>query len=431
MTKLLPVFAAVLASWLVGCAEEEVVTPVATEQGTPVGAAVTATIGAAGGELATADARFTIVVPPGALASDTSLSIQPITNTAHGGVGTAYELTPDGLAFAQPVTLRFKPSEEDLEGSALEFVQVDRQDSEGFWEELETSIDATSGTVSASTPHFSHYSPTLTVQVRPPTSNVEIETFKAFEVWICSSATDDSATGRRTATCKAWTSNLAAQSLGDWSVNGKVGGDSTVGTATYTGPGTMSYEAPAEVPSDNPVKVSVTVRNIKNKPVAPISAKVRITGKGQPYTGTATWETPYFDIGDGVKVTANLVFTVEETLTNWTDYTVSGAAQVEYRSTGCTPLMLTLPIDTNPINSSMTVFNPGAISMNYHFDIETQFLDQMMQCEDGNGPYTREVFVGGSLSCGDVPYSDAAVLSGADESKCSGSKNVSWTFSRQ
>jgi hypothetical protein len=48
--------------------------------GTPNGAAVTKTIGAAGGELASSDGRLTVQVPAGALSAETSLSIQPVTS---------------------------------------------------------------------------------------------------------------------------------------------------------------------------------------------------------------------------------------------------------------------------------------------------------------------------------------------------------------
>ena len=58
-----------------------------------------------------------IDVPAGALASDTDITIQPITNTAWGGIGNGYRLTPDGLTFTQPVDLVFDVAPETLAGN--------------------------------------------------------------------------------------------------------------------------------------------------------------------------------------------------------------------------------------------------------------------------------------------------------------------------
>src|SRR5262245_38775453 len=81
--------------------------PVATAPGTPDGAPSVQTIGAGGGTITNAGAGFTIDIPAGALASDTEITVQPITNTAWGGIGQGVRLTPDGLTFTQPVTLTF------------------------------------------------------------------------------------------------------------------------------------------------------------------------------------------------------------------------------------------------------------------------------------------------------------------------------------
>ncbi len=68
----------------------------------PEGLPTEATIGAGGGTLASSDGRLNITVPPGALAGDTVIAIQPITATAPGALGT-----PEDMTFAQPVTLTF------------------------------------------------------------------------------------------------------------------------------------------------------------------------------------------------------------------------------------------------------------------------------------------------------------------------------------
>lgn len=64
---------------------------------------------AEGGEVASADGAFKLVVPPGALAEDTRISITlvpeaewPAQTAEHPPVSSVYELEPDGLAFATP-----------------------------------------------------------------------------------------------------------------------------------------------------------------------------------------------------------------------------------------------------------------------------------------------------------------------------------------
>jgi hypothetical protein len=56
-------------------------------------------IGAAVGVVTSADGLATVTIPSGALAGDTHIGIQPDTNTAAGGRGVAYRLTPDGQRF--------------------------------------------------------------------------------------------------------------------------------------------------------------------------------------------------------------------------------------------------------------------------------------------------------------------------------------------
>ena len=101
-----------------GGEDHETLEPLRTEIGAPMGAPVTATIGAAGGTLVSPDGVLSLEIPAGALAADTAVGIQPIAHLAPGGVGAGYELTPEGTTFAKPVTLRFKYTEQTTAGSA-------------------------------------------------------------------------------------------------------------------------------------------------------------------------------------------------------------------------------------------------------------------------------------------------------------------------
>ena len=102
-----------------GSPPEVAVAPTPTEIGTPIGAATSVVIGAAGGSVKTPDGRLTVTIPAGALAADTTIAIQPITNTSPGGAGVAYELLPDGQTFAVPAQLTLAYTDADVDSSAL------------------------------------------------------------------------------------------------------------------------------------------------------------------------------------------------------------------------------------------------------------------------------------------------------------------------
>jgi hypothetical protein len=83
-------------------------TPGAAPVGTPKGNPVTGRIGPNGGSLASGDGALTLTVPPGAVAAETTFSIQPVTNTAFGGLGDALRLDASGASLAQPLTLTWR-----------------------------------------------------------------------------------------------------------------------------------------------------------------------------------------------------------------------------------------------------------------------------------------------------------------------------------
>lgn len=97
--------------------------------GEPAGIPVTATVGVTGGTLSSLDGRLTVTVPAGALAGDTSMTIQPITNVGQGqgSVGPAYRLLPEGQTFLSAVTVSYVYTAEELAGSAPEALGLSYQ----------------------------------------------------------------------------------------------------------------------------------------------------------------------------------------------------------------------------------------------------------------------------------------------------------------
>ena len=155
-TRALPVAAAILLA-LLACARGGPAHPVATSptpRGTPTGVPVEQPIGQPGGTIQSPGGELTLTIPEGALPSTATVSIQPLTNPAPGGLGGAYRLGPEGTVFQVPVTITFR-------GSAL--VPLDQlgiayQDADGFWLRAQGATrDAVAETISVATTHFSDW----------------------------------------------------------------------------------------------------------------------------------------------------------------------------------------------------------------------------------------------------------------------------------
>jgi hypothetical protein len=132
-------------------------TGLVTPVGVPAGNADSKTIGSGGGSITSTDGRFTITIPAGALSTDKTISVQPISNTNVAGTGTAYRTKPDGEMFAKPVTLTFHYTDADTTGSFIEAMGIAYQDSKGVWQGSGGSIDKVNKTFSVTTTHFTDW----------------------------------------------------------------------------------------------------------------------------------------------------------------------------------------------------------------------------------------------------------------------------------
>lgn len=289
-------------------------TPQATAPGTPNGIATTATIGAAGGTLASDDGLFAIDIPAGALSSDTTITIQPITNTAWGGVGNGYRLTPDGLTFAQPVDLVFDVAPGDLVGSHPDFLKVAFQNSEGYWYLLNnSSYGETEGTLTAQTTHFTDFSQFEGLQIRPGSASVGTSGTVDLNVRYCHG---EPAGELVSLVFSCDEENVPLDTFSNWSVNGISGGNTTVGRVVEVGGGHARYTAPASVPQSNPVAVSVDVA-VAGGGSQTLVSNITI---GSSWYGTATG-----DWGEGEKVVATVVWNSAGTFQTIETFDASGS----------------------------------------------------------------------------------------------------------
>lgn len=259
-------------------------TPVATAVGTPIGTAGSATLGAVGGTLSSPDGRVTLNVPAGALAADTVIGIQPITNHAHGGRGNAYRFTPDGQTFQTPVTLTFTYTDADLEGTVDQAMGAAYQSADGLWHWLKNPVlNSGSKTVTVSTAHFTDYADVAGFNLRPGAATVKVGGTVGLYVKFCYPASvDDSA-------------ELAPLVVGlecyDPSAQGTLAPLSGVSQWTVAGAGSVSgdqfsatYTAPATKPAPNAAVVTARIDNTKFGTLYLLS-NITIVDKVTKYTG--------------------------------------------------------------------------------------------------------------------------------------------------
>ena len=262
--------------------------PETTAVGTSTGLAETKTIGAGGGMLSLLDGRLELIVPSGALSSDLTLSAQPITNNAFGGLGTAYRLGPEGTTFAKPITLVFKAKAEDLAIVSIEGMGIAFQDAEGYWKRLPGAIfNATDNTLSVTTDHFSDYAPVAVTLLQPLAKTVKCGETVKLEISNCYpvevSTNPNSWRGYR---CGNYLGAVLEDAT-DWSVSGVIGGNATVGTIKSDGIDSATYTAPAQQPSPSTVDVSTEIlfTAVSNIPKVLLFSHITISQPGD-FTGT-------------------------------------------------------------------------------------------------------------------------------------------------
>lgn len=259
--------------------------PAPTAVGVATGAAVSASIGAAGGRVSSGDGRVVLDIPAGALAADTAISMQPITNLAHGGRGAAYRLSPEGQTFLKPVKLSFAYTDLDLQGTAAEVLGAAFQTAGGHWQWAgKPTIDSAARTVSVTTSHFSDWSMVFGLNLLPKSKTIKPKASLGLQVVMCYAPPSAEVTplGYKCADGADATMQPDAR---DWAVNGRVGGGS-YGTVSGNGTG-ATYVAPDFEPVPASVAVSVKVRDLNGDTLLLVS-NITVLGSDS-WTGTASY----------------------------------------------------------------------------------------------------------------------------------------------
>jgi hypothetical protein len=242
--------ASAITNVAVSCANDA--TPAATAIGAALDTPLSKVIDASGGSIASPDGRLLVTVPAGAVAAATTFTIQPITNQAPGGLGNAYRLGPAGETFTTPVSISMNYSSADLAGTVADLLSLAYQDSQGRWGVYKSvTLDTTGQTITVSSEHFSDWALIAGESLAPAAARIGTGQTQSLTLVWCQTVDFNDPLIQYAALCQA---------IGDantWSANSVPGGNSTVGTVARTGDATATYTAPAQIPSANPVAVSV------------------------------------------------------------------------------------------------------------------------------------------------------------------------------
>jgi len=292
--------------------------PVVTAVGLPMGTATTASFGPAGGSLSSADSRFTLTVPAGAVANTTAFSIQPITNNAPGGVGAAYRLGPDGQTFAVPIELAWNYSAGDLSGTAPEFLAMSYQDAERHWlRYTDGTVDSVKGTLTITTDHFTDDATIVDFRVEPNDTVMKPSELKDFDLSYCY-VEDELVTPLVPPTpmevgCHPFSPGISICSSSHlqpfcpdsatWSLRLASGGTGSAGTVVPRNPTTAGawYTAPATAPTPNRVFVLALVHTVNGG--TPFTLPALVTIVENRYLGTfsqTVTSSTDFDLGGNV-----------------------------------------------------------------------------------------------------------------------------------
>ncbi len=238
-----------------------------TEIGKPDGEPVSQKIGKDGGTLISSDNKITLIIPAGALLSETLISIQPATNPAEGGVGKGYDLEPSGIQFQAPVQLIFHYTDKDMEDGSPQFMGITSQNEKGVWYGLkEVKLDTVSKTITGNIKHFSMWGLGWSFSLKPEKTMVKVS--KTVNILAIPRPIEDENIGERMEVYqgifgvnrenpRGWYANLILNGDAD---NGTFPGSDSYPFWTWE----VGYQAPAKVPSKNPVEIMLVIVNSEN-----------------------------------------------------------------------------------------------------------------------------------------------------------------------
>ncbi len=290
--------------------------PVSTPVGTPTGNMVSKLIGPSGGAITSDDSAIELIIPANALSTNTTITVQQITNNCPGGIST-YRFGPNGLQFSQPASLKFHYTANILNKTLGDLMGIGYQDSSGYWHRLKQFTNDTAQKIlTATVKHFTDYAPFTVLAIDPAAATVRPGNTLGLQVQVAYSDDDDlpPLPGSIIPDIEADPYIIVYQEgKCNWEING---GQHTADFGQFVSDnGTLSitYEAPIQVPqTGNPVAVSATID----------MGGMKFNGK--KYNKTI--------LVSNIKISENLVFLIDiEMDDNGTGESGSGSFTVDYK----------------------------------------------------------------------------------------------------
>jgi hypothetical protein len=244
-------FLSVTASAQTEVAEDTTATPALTAIGKPDGEKTTMKIGKEGGSFTSSDGKIRLIIPEGAVSKKTMFSIQPSTNLMPNGNGKAYQLEPSGINFNKSLQLVFHYSDDETSGNSPLLMGMAMQDDNGKWFLLKKAVlDSLAKTLTADIHHFSAYVNFSKAKIHPASARVKVNGSLRLKIigafW---DDTDDDA--------DLMPLGIVEYPAMQWSVNGIPKGNSATGIISASQSGSAIFQAPAQIPQQNPVAVTV------------------------------------------------------------------------------------------------------------------------------------------------------------------------------
>lgn len=212
-------------------------------------------IGPEGGTISSQDSRLTLTIPAGALRSNTAISVESVSDTAPGQVGSAFRILPAGLHFEKPAALKLELGQANP-GSANLHVASKAGD-DWIWYPTRPQDDQAEADVSET----GTFSLVPGAQLVPGQGTVRVGQTLGFDILYCS-VTEPDADDLVALGYKCEKGSLSSTFAKQWSVNGVEGGSAISGTIAPSGAApsrnaSALFTAPARKPAQNPVAVSV------------------------------------------------------------------------------------------------------------------------------------------------------------------------------
>jgi hypothetical protein len=345
--------------------QQPLVTPIAEAVGEPI----IKTIGSVGGSLSTSDGFVTIIVPAGAVASDTQFTLQKTSDTLGGGVGAGFKLLPHNLEVAVP--LRVRVQIDNPSGVPASELRLALQDSAGQWYGTSTVLSGAPRITAVSSQQVTDYDGPLPILTLP--KPVQPKEVVNLGLWIKATVSPQT-----TQVPKGQTRRFQIPGIYDacTSTGGVEPPVTTFNLCLFQNPrltataGTLKridainyeYTAPTSIPSPNPVLLGFTFSKIgkDGKSEITLPATVTITdqneisgtfkqtisykksGGTEPYSisvnGTLTMKYvdglagPGYGRGEGtMTVAAYKTTTKTQKSPNWTDTTVCETDAITYK----------------------------------------------------------------------------------------------------